>query len=937
MSKSRLILFAVCPALPVLSALLAGLLGLPAPWAAAGATLLTMVVMYPLMVINGRNLALDYSQRILNVIPYPVSIKGADSRLRVVNDAMAEYKRMSREALLGTEGHLDNENSELRRQRLEEDRMVLAGLPIWKEEHVADHAATGKELFQVIVKGRSTGLYGEPVIVTAQFDTTELNLVRREIEETLKREKSLHAGFTAYTQRLINAIPQPVYVKDAQSRYVIVNEAFCKLRMLSAEQLIGRAPNDLTQDDAKAALVIAEDREVLDNDIVISKEEHGLHPVTQEERYRWVGKRRCVDHTGQPVLVGATVDLTEWRRAEQATAAALEREIALRERVAAFTQRLIDVIPQPVYVKHADSRYMLVNRAMLDDMHREPDDLLGKNPVDLGANPDYASLVMKEDQRIAAGEVIYKEEHMSHPYSGKEVFRIISKRSCIDPEGRAVIVGTNFDITPLRQAERAAAAASEAKSVFLATMSHEIRTPLGGVIGMLRLALRQPIEDAVREQLNIGLRNAEALLVILNDVLDFSKIEAGELRLETIDFDLVETAQDVMQSFALNARERGVALALDLPASVGHFFRGDPTRLRQILVNLIGNALKFTRQGTVTVRFAAAQPGFACEVIDTGIGIPAEALPRMFQRFQQADSSTTRKYGGTGLGLAICKQLVEAMGGTISVHSSIGIGTTFRFVLPLPAGEARNTSGKTEALPIQMRCLNLLCAEDNATNQIIIRSLLEDLGHRVHFADNGLQALQQLAEQDFDAVMMDGRMPELDGLQTTRAIRAGSHGTLRIRNPRIPVIALTANVSDEDMAAFRAAGANHFLAKPVDDRQLTELMARLSASEEPAASPAIDSAAPAARPDMAQRLRSMLIRSLPGRIVAIDDALTCNDMTGLMHLFHGLKGNVSFGGDDTLAPRAAALEAAVMANDRDTVLREWPNLRAGLEALISRG
>ncbi|MFT3736324.1 MAG: ATP-binding protein [Rhodocyclaceae bacterium] len=937
MNKSRILVLIACLALPALSAILVTLLALPAPWAAAASALLAVLVMHPAMLAIGRDMAQEFCQRILDVIPYPVSIKGADSRLLVVNDAMLEYKRMSREALLGTEGHLDNEDAEIRQLRLQEDGMVLAGLPIWKEEHVADHAATGKELFQVIVKGRSTGLYGEPLIVSAQFDTTELNLARRGIEETLKREKSMHAGFTDYTQRLINAIPQPVYVKDAQSRYVIVNEAFCKMRMLSAEQLIGKSPPDLTKDSAKAAFVIAEDRDVLDNDTVISKEEQGPHPVTREEMYRWVGKRRCMDHTGQPVIVGATVDLTEWRRAEQATAAALEREIALRERVAAFTQRLIDVIPQPVYVKHADSRYMLVNRALLDDMHRQPDDLLGKNPVDLGANVDYASLVMKEDQRIADGEVIYKEEHMSHPYSGQEVFRIISKRSCIDPEGRAVIVGTNFDITPLRQAERAAAAASEAKSVFLATMSHEIRTPLGGVIGMLRLALRRPIEDAVREQLNIGLRNAEALLVILNDVLDFSKIEAGELRLETIDFDLVETAQDVMHSFALNARERGIALALDIPDSLGHFFRGDPTRLRQILVNLVGNALKFTRQGTVTVRMEPAQPGFVCEVIDTGIGIPADALPRMFQRFQQADSSTTRKYGGTGLGLAICKQLVEAMDGTISVHSSVGIGTTFRFVLPLPAGEACNATGKTESLPIQMRSLNLLCAEDNATNQIIIRSLLEELGHRVHFADNGLQALQMLAEHDFDAVMMDGRMPELDGLDATRAIRAGTYSELRIRNPRIPVIALTANVSDEDMAAFRAAGANHFLAKPVDDRQLTELMARLSAGEEAATPATPDNTPPAPKPDMAQRLRSMLIRSLPGRIVAIDEALASDDMTGLMHLFHGLKGNVSFGGDETLAPRSAALEAAVMANDRDIVQREWPTLRAALEALISGG
>ncbi|MEC5160551.1 signal transduction histidine kinase/HPt (histidine-containing phosphotransfer) domain-containing protein/AmiR/NasT family two-component response regulator [Janthinobacterium sp. CG_S6] len=362
---------------------------------------------------------------------------------------------------------------------------------------------------------------------------------------------------------------------------------------------------------------------------------------------------------------------------------------------------------------------------------------------------------------------------------------------------------------------------------FLSAMSHDIRTPLAGVIGMLKFALRdQSVRGRTEEYLRIGLHNGEALLVILNDILDFSKIDAGKLTIENVDFDLLALIGDAVGIVQGQADAKSLLLRRDLALELPRYVKADPTRLRQILINLLGNAIKFTDNGEVRlqVRQRPRPDGGASvsfTVSDTGPGIAAETLPRLFRKFEQADHSTTRQYGGTGLGLAICKELVELMGGVIGVDSRPGAGSSFYFTLPLARGAAPPPAA--QQAPRRARHdyrLRVLCAEDVRTNQIIIGTLLEGMGHEVKIVDNGVEALRALSEYEFDVVLMDGRMPQMDGEQATRLIRGGGGAAHVVLDPGVPIIALTANASAHDSARYLACGMDGFLSKPVDERLL---------------------------------------------------------------------------------------------------------------------
>ncbi|MGH8855279.1 MAG: two-component regulator propeller domain-containing protein, partial [Telluria sp.] len=387
----------------------------------------------------------------------------------------------------------------------------------------------------------------------------------------------------------------------------------------------------------------------------------------------------------------------------------------------------------------------------------------------------------------------------------------------------------------LRQAKRRAEDATRQKSEFLANMSHEMRTPLAGVIGMLGFALRdQGLRANTRDQIQRGQGNAQALLTIINDLLDFSKIEAGKLSIENIDFDLHAMIRGVASLFEEQAAGKSVGFDVSLDAALPRFVVGDPTRLRQVLVNLVGNAFKFTRSGAVTLG-VECRPGdqvrgegwnmLRFTVRDTGIGIPADALPRLFQKFEQADTTTTRRYGGTGLGLAICRQLVALMGGSIGVNSVEGKGSTFSVLLPLADGVEPPQVEPVMRAPHTHR-LRILCAEDFPTNQIIARTMIEEMGHSIDIADNGAQAVAACARMRYDLILMDGRMPEMDGASATRLIRAGGPPDARVLDQHLMIVALTANASGEDRARYLACGMDGFLTKPIDEDALHQQISR---------------------------------------------------------------------------------------------------------------
>ncbi|MFT3734706.1 MAG: ATP-binding protein [Rhodocyclaceae bacterium] len=632
----------------------------------------------------------------------------------------------------------------------------------------------------------------------------------------------------AYIQQILDASAVMIYVRDAAGEFRFVNEEFAKDRGRTCAELVGTSYM-VTQDS------LDEDARVLAGENIY-KEEWRVHPRTGGEVCRIHTKRAGRDVDGRPVVIGTSHDITDLRRAQRSLQSALDRERERADRIRAYTQRLIDVMPHPVYVKDSNSRYLLVNDAFVDERGVPRESIIGDSsihptsakPLSEAVADVIAKSVGAEDAEVLQGRVVLKEEVRPHPETGAELFRIISKRACLDAEGRQVIVGANIDVTSWRQAERRAEQASRAKSLFLASMSHEIRTPLNGVIGMLRKVMRSPtLPEGERNSLGVGMRSAESLLAILNDILDFSKIEAGELRLESIDFELPLLVKDCCQPFAEAAGEGKVSFEVSIAPGVPAWVKGDPTRLRQLLLNLVGNAMKFTLQGKVEIRVMplASFDGHAWvrfEVEDSGVGIATKAIPTIFQVFQQADSSTTRRFGGTGLGLAICQQLVGAMGGSISVQSVEGRGSTFRFDLPMMPGTPQTLAAP--ATFAQSHRLSILCAEDDEVNRLIIGDLLEDLGHTVEMASDGLQALHALARTDFDIVLMDARMPVMDGYDATRAIRAGGLPGAQVLRPQVTVAALTANASASDRESCIAAGMNEFLVKPIEEAALHRVL-----------------------------------------------------------------------------------------------------------------
>jgi signal transduction histidine kinase/AmiR/NasT family two-component response regulator len=380
-----------------------------------------------------------------------------------------------------------------------------------------------------------------------------------------------------------------------------------------------------------------------------------------------------------------------------------------------------------------------------------------------------------------------------------------------------------------RAARAAAEAANEAKSQFVANMTHEIRTPLNGVLGMTQAMASGELSDLQRERLDVVRKSGDMLLAILNDVLDLSKIEAGKLTLEAIPFDVVELARGAHAAFTAIAHKKGLSFDLKVEPAAAGVYRGDSTRVRQIIYNLVSNALKFTEEGEVRVHVAAADPGLVIRVRDTGIGIPPERAAQLFQKFEQADASTTRRFGGTGLGLAICRELAQLMGGTIAVDSVVARGSTFTVTLPLerlggramPAPHAASREPRPAAADFTERPLRILAAEDNQVNQLVLKTLLHQVGLQPVLVDDGRAAVEAWETQDWDLILMDMQMPVMDGLAATRAIRESEAATGR---PRTPIIALTANVMAHQVASYRAAGMDAFVAKPIEVSQLFDAM-----------------------------------------------------------------------------------------------------------------
>jgi PAS domain S-box-containing protein len=877
-----------------------------------------------------------------------VSITDVNGNITYANDKFCQISGFLRQEILGQSHRIINSGTHHASFFADMWSTIMAG-KVWHGE-ICNRNKSGNIYWVNATLVPLRDDMGKPTFFIA---------IRTDITERKQMESNIKAA-EARLRRITNTVPGAVFQWQAGADYD--RFTFVSPRV---QQVLGLGVQAL-RDDATLIMgqVLEADRESIRDGLRLAVRNmsawRGEYRVRLPDgTVRWIRSEinpdpeRTAD--GSTLYTGIWQDVTERKEAD-----ARLREVTENVPVAIFQYHLgpagYYVIP---FLSHAIST---ICGARAEDIMRDTRLLLEcVHPEDRAM---FAEALGPANTESHAKSIDFR---MLHRHTGQTVWVHGEAHPRQLPHGTWVWNGYFTDVTAakeiaveLQRAKDQAVAASRAKSDFLANMSHEIRTPMNGVLGMADLLLDTALDAEQGEYVNIVKSSADALLRVINDILDFSKIEAGKLLIEHITFHLSQAVDETIKAVALRAHDKGLQLVCEIAPEVPLAVIGDPGRLRQILMNLLGNAIKFTAQGIVSVHVvveSSAADGLLLHfsVADSGIGIAADKLNSIFEAFSQEDSSTTRRFGGTGLGLTICARLVEALGGKIWVESELGRGSAFHFTMQVGVDanqlqaaapgrqlqEAHRTDAGTQ------RKLNVLLVEDNAINQKLAIALLERWGHHVMVAENGLLALDLVAAYPFDVVLMDMMMPVMDGLEATQQIRA-----MPTKAALLPIIAMTANAMESDRERCLQAGMNDYISKPIKASELQQLLQTVglpAAAAEPstvahkpepeggfAQDFAFDYAAGLVAMDqeILEIIGEAFLDQWAEDIAKLGKNLLAQQAQPILHTAHALKGTLAMFGADPASELAARIETLAGRGDLAAIESLLPTFVAEVAYLL---
>jgi PAS domain S-box-containing protein len=753
---------------------------------------------------------------ILDSLPLNIFMKDQDGRFMFFNQTACRMIGMPRAQVLGGTDYDIFPADVAERLRSTDRRVLSENRQIFEEEQLR----VGQDGEAIMHYAGKLPLHlegeGEAFLLGFSFDIED----RKRMERSLVEQRE-------FIELVLDADPNLIFVKDRSGSFLFVNQAVSKLVGKPAAEIVRASTYAVHRRKDEVDGYSAADARVLETLETITVIEAFTRP-NGEVRWFETMKTPLRRADGELCVLGIAVDITERKRVEESLAAQKD-----------FLHTLMDALPDLIFAKDTESRMLMVNRAFCEVTGISPD-VLGKTDFDYYSEED-ASLYRRMDQLLFTTGRPTRNEERIQGHSGRTGLYETIKVPHRNAEGKIIgLIGVSRDITErkrveeeLVRAKEQAEAATVAKSQFLANISHEIRTPLNGIIGMTSLLLTTTLDAEQMDYVETIQASGDTLLTLINDILDFSKMESGHLGLDAQPFALRPCITRAVSMSAPLARHKGLRLVTELAPDLPANLVGDTTRLGQVLGNLINNAVKFTERGEIVLAVSIhARTAEAVELLfcvrDTGIGIPADKLDTLFERFTQVDNSTTRRYGGTGLGLAISKWLVERMGGRIWVDSTLGEGSAFSFTIRSALGredELRQGEILDRIAPVvhepAVQSLRVLVAEDNAINRKVAVGLLDQLGYAADVAANGAEVVDTLEERSYDVVFMDLHMPVMDGLTTTREIASRWPG-----HDRPVIIAMTADAMEGDRERCLAAGMDDYISKPVSLESLGAVLAR---------------------------------------------------------------------------------------------------------------